>query len=245
MKIHQAQGAKFLIATFSLIVLLISASTSFGFFYRFFSTLIPPTLFGYEVGAVLSGLIGMLLFDAACSIWLYTFLHHAITPEQRAVSLIMCGATFIGAAAASIAHLALTASNTMTLDPSAVNTIAMVSLVAVILGVIANFGASLMYQRFSHENKAKVREADRHDEVQRAEAEHAKYLDELITKQVKEELAKAAPRIAALQAKRIAAQFNRHEAAKYADVSHVLPPSGDNAIEATTSPLSVNGVAHH
>ena len=217
MKIHQAQGAKFLIAAFSLVVLSISASTSFGFFYRFFSALIPPSLLGAAIGALISGLIGVLLFDVACSIWLYTFLHHAITPEQRAVSLIMCGVTFIGAAAASIAHLALTASSDMALDASAVNTIAMISLVAVIVGVIANFGASLAYQRFDYGNKQKVREADRHDEIQRAEDEHAAYLDSLISQRVKERLAEAAPQLADIQARRIASRFNRDEAAKYAN----------------------------
>lgn len=241
MKTYQTQGAKFLIAGFGLAVLMISASTSFGFFYRFFSALIPPTLLGATVGALISGLIGVLLFDVACSIWLYTFLNHAVTTEQRAISLIMCGVTFVGAAAASIAHLALTATDDLALDPSATDTIAMTALVSVIIGVIANFGANLSYQRFSHENKEKVREADRNDEIQRAEDEQAKYLDSLIAKSVKEILAGQAPELARLQAEKIASRFRQNETAKYADSSQ--PPTIEPAAEEPTPAPFLNGRA--
>ncbi|MCA9922877.1 MAG: hypothetical protein KC421_10915, partial [Anaerolineales bacterium] len=77
MKSHQTKAAQFAIGGFSLIVLAISASTSFGFFYAFFDSLLPPDLLGPGVGAFISGAVGVLLFDVACSIWLFTFLHHA------------------------------------------------------------------------------------------------------------------------------------------------------------------------
>ena len=215
MKSHQTKAAQFAIGGFSLIVLAISASTSFGFFYAFFDSLLPPDLLGPGVGAFISGAVGVLLFDVACSIWLFTFLHHAGTPEQRAITLIMTAVTFIGSAAASVAHLGLTATGDLAIEESARGTIGMVSLIVVILGVICNFGAALAYQRFSYDNKIQVRESDRLDMIQKAEDEQAGYLDTLVAQEVKELLTSQAPQLAAIQAERLAAKFYRGESAKY------------------------------
>ncbi len=215
MKSHQTKAAQFAIAGFSLIVLAISASTSFGFFYQFFDALIPPEILGAGTGALISGAVGVLLFDIACSIWLFTFLHHAGTPEQRAITLIMTAVTFVGSAAASVAHLGLTATGDLAIDPGARGTIALTSLVVVILGVICNFGAALSYQRFSYDNKMQVRESDRLDLIQKAEDEQASELDALVGQQVKELLTQQAPQLAAIQAQRLAAKFYRSETAKY------------------------------
>lgn len=214
---HKRKAASFLVTAFGLAVLLISSSTSFGFFYTYFDSLIPAAVLDTSIGALISGVVGVLLFDVACAIWLFTFLHHSETPEQRAIALIMTIATFIGAAAASVAYLGLTADGDLALDAATSATISTFSLVVVIIGVIANFGAMQAYQRFSHENKLEVREADRRDKIQIAEDEQAAYLDGLIAQQVKQILTDEAATLAQLQARRIAARFQRSEAAKYAE----------------------------
>lgn len=215
MKSHQKKSASFLIAAFAMIVLIISASTSFGFFYNFFDALVPPDLFGREAGALISGAVGVLLFDVACAVWLYTFLHHAETAEQRAITLLMVTATFLGAAAASVAHLALSASGGYFIDVSAQQNIGLMALVVVVIGVVADFGATLMYQRYSQENKEAVREADRRDRILQAEDEQAKELDDLVTQKVKGKLTAVADNLAEQQAARLAAAFQRREGAKY------------------------------
>lgn len=216
MKSHQTKAASFLIGAFAMIVLVISASTSFGFFYNFFDALVPPALLGREAGALISGAVGVLLFDVACAIWLYTFLHHAETAEQRAITLIMVTATFLGAAAASVAHLALSASGGYFIaEEAAKQNIGLMALVVVVIGVVADFGATLMYQRFSQENKEAVREADRRDRILQAEDEQARELDDLVTQKVKGKLTSVADNLAEQQAARLAAAFQRREGAKY------------------------------
>ena len=218
---HKKTAAKFLLIGFGLAVLAISASTSFSFFYTFFGGLIPPTLLTPAIGSLISGAVGTLLFDLAASLWLHFYLNDAETAEQRAIALIMTVVTFVGAAAASVAHLGLTASGELALQDATRQTVANISLVAVIVGVVANFGAILAYQRFSAENQRLVRESDRRDKIQSAENEQANRLDQLISQQVEEILTKRAPSLAQQQAERIAARFYQQETAKYAS----LPPS--------------------
>jgi hypothetical protein len=240
MKTHKKQAASFMIVIFAAVILAISASTSFGFFFEFFNALVPPELFGEVIGAIISGVIGVLLFDVASALWLNTFLNHAETPEQRAITLLMTMITFTGASAASVAHLSLTATGgAIYLEASAKETIGIVALIVVIAGVILNFGATLAYNRFSIESKMSVRESDRLDTVQKAEDEQAIFLDSLIAQNVKELLEKQAPDLARIQAGRIAAQVYRREKAKYAGDG--VPAGQPKREVATPAPLSQNG----
>jgi hypothetical protein len=235
MNTHKKTAAKFLAAAFAITLLAISASTSFGFFYNHFY-LIPPSLLGETVGQMISGIVGVLLFDAATTIWLTIYLNDAKTPEQRAISLLLAGATFLGAAAASVAHLALSATGTMALDVSTLDTISMIALVCVILGVVANFGGSLMYSRFSHDNKIAVRESDRSDAIQEAEDEQARLLDGLIAQGVKEQITAVAPALAKEQATRLVEAFRSREMAKYAGTGQpgetAVPPTPPQEVPA-------------
>lgn len=243
MKSHQTKAAQFAIAGFSLIVLAISASTSFGFFYNFFDALLPPELLGPKFAAFVSGAVGIILFDVACSIWLLTFLNHAETPEQRAITLIMTSITFIGSASASVAHLGLTASGELAIEESMKGSIALVSLVVVILGVIANFGAALAYQRFSADSKQAVRESDRRDLILKAKDEHAKSLDQLVQQKVREMLTKQAPAIARVQADRLAAEFYRTETQKYGSAD-MQEGATETAVPPTPEPGQSRPASH-
>lgn len=223
MTTHKRKAAAFLVTGFGAVVLAISASTSFGFFYTYFDQLIPPAVLAPQIGALISGVVGVLLFDAACAIWLYTFLNHAETPEQRAISLIMTILTFMGAGAASVAYLGLTATGDLALDGATAETISTFALVVVIGGVIANFGAMQAYQRFSQENKEAVQEADLRDAVSSVKTSEKKNLVNLVAKNVREEISKMAPQIARVQAQQIAADVYREEMAKYANLSNQPP----------------------
>lgn len=236
MSSHKQTAARFLAMAFAIVLLAISASTSFGFFYNHFY-LIPPSLLGETVGQLISGIVGVLLFDAATSIWLITYLNDAKTPEQRAIALILSGATFLGAAAASVAHLALSATGTMALDAATLDTISMIALVCVILGVIANFGGSLMYSRFSYDNKLSVRESDRADSVQMAEDEQARLLDDLIAQGVKEQITALAPQLAHEQASRLVESFRAREMAKYAGTNGRQGQNGTRPTLPTGQPV--------
>lgn len=244
METHKKKGANFIAMGFAVVVVAISASTSFGFFYTFFPGLLPGGIAATSIGALVSGAIGVALFDVACVVWLVMFLRDAETSEQRAISLIMTLVTFVGSAAASVAYLGLTATGEIALDAATKDTIGTFALVVVIVGVVANFGAMNAYQRYNLENKKRVREADRRDTLQEAENQQAAYLDKLIAQNVKEILTKQAPQLAQQQAQRIAEQFylseqSKYQAAQQEDSGSLLD---DNSLEAITTTPVENGV---
>lgn len=217
MNAHTRISAQRIVITFFAGIMLISSVTSFGFFFNFFNTLIPPTLpiIGGVVGAIISGLIGVLLFDVSTAVWLYAYLNTAETPQQRATALTMSGAAFVGAAAASIAHLSLSATQLDALTVEAEAWVSLGALLIVILGVVANFGAAINYQRNSLEARQAVREADRRDTMLLAEDQHRSDLDKLVKTKTKSLLDAKSDQLANMQAERIAQEFLDREAAKY------------------------------
>lgn len=214
MKNHQRKAAYYLIALFSAAVLVISSSTSFAFFYNFFDGLIPPALLGQEVSALISGIVGVLLFDGACVVWLYAYLRDAETADQRAVSMVMVLITFIGGTAASVAHIALSAAE-FGVDPETAATIGNLSIVAVIVGVVANFGAVQLYRSSTIEVKEAIREADREDEIQKVREGNEKELDQMVASKAKAALSEVSGVLAIEQTHLIVEDFRKKEAARY------------------------------
>jgi hypothetical protein len=153
------------------------------------------------------------------------FLYKAGTPEQRAISLIMTFVTFIFSAVASAAHLYMTASGNMAQDAATLSTLRNVAMLAVVAGVVLNFGAWLLYTRYSAESKERVRQSDRRDAVMRAEEHQADYLDKLIVQKTKTKLEGEADRLADLKAGRIADSFVRRETAQGYDAARKLVPA--------------------
>lgn len=212
---HKESATGFLLLAASVIIIAISASTTFGFFSTYFPAIVSPEFVGPMYAKVISGMIGVTVFDLMTVTFLLAFLYKAETPEQRAISLIMTFVTFIFSAIASAAHLYMTASGNMAQDGATLSTLRNVAMVSVVLGVVINFGAWISYTRYSYSSKVRVREADRRDMVQRAEDAQANHLDKLVAQKVQEELEQMADSLAMVQARRIADAFSRREHAKY------------------------------
>lgn len=234
---HKEQAVGFIFTLFAAALLVISASTTFGFFYRFFTAWLPAGLVSSDVAAIVSGMVGVLLFDVASLIWLWAFLFNARTSEQRAISLVMAGLTFVGAAAASIAHLGLTASGDIAFDGTTANTIGMAALITVIGGVVVNFGSSLLYSRYSPDNKERVRLAERADKIAAAEQQQAAALDELVASKIESKLAALADSLAEQQAAELASRFYHAEAGKYGRES--MPAASSATMDKL--PVTANG----
>jgi len=215
---YQSTAAGFFVAAFSVVILAISATTTFTFFSTYFAQIFPADMLGIQIARLLAGGAGVVLFDLAAIYWLNTFLRHAETSEQRAISLILLIITFIGAAAASIAQLGLAATGDVALDPATRQSIADISVWTVIVGVVVNFGANIAYSRFSMASKTAVREADRRDLVQQAEDEQARHLDTLIKQRVQEYIAAEAEPLAQEQARRIVNRWRQEEMSRYANM---------------------------
>lgn len=238
---HKESAAGFLILAASTIIIVISAITTYGFFSTYFPSIVSPALVGPMYASMISGMIGVICFDLMTVTFLMAFLYHAGTPEQRAISLTMVFVTFTFSAIASAAHLYMSASGNMAADAATLSTLRNVSMIAVVAGVVINFGAWISYTRYSYGSKQRVREADRRDAIQRAEAQQANYLDSLVQQKVKENLENQAGELAALQAARLAGIFAARERAKYHDGSQqqkTAParPTAVPALAAETKP---------
>ena len=235
---HKESATGFLLIAASVIIIAISASTTFGFFSTYFPAIISPEFVGPMYAKVTSGIIGVVVFDLMTVTFLLAFLYKAETPEQRAISLIMTFVTFIFSAIASAAHLYMSASGGMAQDAATLAMLRNVAMISVVLGVVINFGAWISYTRYSYSSKQRVREADRRDMVQKAEDVQANSLDRLVAQKVKERLEDMADNLAVMQAQRIADAFARREQAKYHDGPIKLPPS------AAPMGLPIPAVAH-
>lgn len=209
---HQEKTIEFIFMMFTIGVMIISAVTSFGFFYTYFGNLLPAGLVDSNISQAVSGIIGTSLFSIATAIWLLAFLYHAQTPEQRAVSLAMTIVAFLGDSFSSVAYLVLNATGEMmVVSDQTREVVAMVSLVVVIFGIIANFGASQMYNRFSERSKQAVREADRRDRMSVILDQKRADLDSKVAAQVDVELEALIPQLAKGQAGKLADEFRNVE----------------------------------
>ena len=208
---YKTKAVQFGFMFFGIVVALISATTSFSFFATYFSTIIPSTVLDPQIGRLVSGLMGVTLFDLATIVWLYTFLHVAETSEQRAISLAMIVVTFLGAASASVAYLSLSATGAMALDATSLQTIGSLSLIVVLIGIVLNFGAMLAFTRYSRENKQLIVQSDFDEVVERMEIESKKQLLLALKAQVTANIAPVAKQLAKEQATQMLRDFRERE----------------------------------
>lgn len=222
---HKKESAKRIVMVFFFGVGIISASTSFGFFFNFFDALIPPSLplIGGMVGSIISGFVGVLLFDGSTAVWLYAYLFTAETAQQRSTSLTMSALAFVGAAAASVAHLSLSAFQLDALTPEAKGWVSLGALIIVILGVVANFGAAINYQKNSKESQEAIRDSDRRDVMMENKKAYHKELDRLVGTKVREKLRAKAETLANLESDAIAQEYIDEEIAKYNPKHRPIP----------------------
>lgn len=190
-----------------ILVFSISSSTTFAFFFRFFGGWIPEGLVDPFIAQLMSGVAGVLLFDIAAIIWLFVYLRGAGSVEQRSISISMTFVDFLGAAMASVAYLALTASGDLALDAVTKDIIGLLALVVVIIGVVLNFGASLGFSRYEPKMKEEVREADRRDRIEKAQGESQRKLDDEVARKLKDKIDGLSSSIAERQSKQLAQGF--------------------------------------
>lgn len=188
-------GRGFIFTAFKIVVMSISALTSFAFFVTFLPSFIPSVISTEQGGSLITGLVGVMLLDVACISWLY-FRSHAETGEQGTLAMVGASATFIGSALASIAYLALSASE-MVLEAQTIYMIQMVSLIGIIVAVVLNFGLAIMYEQQSEKNQANDRERKRQHQIVNTEAQQEQVLTAQIQTNMLQALKEMAPGLAA------------------------------------------------
>jgi hypothetical protein len=72
---HKVTAVRFILALFFGGLVVFSAMTTFSFFVAFFSKILPVATVGADVAALVSGVVGVFLFDVATVVWLYGFLY--------------------------------------------------------------------------------------------------------------------------------------------------------------------------
>lgn len=203
---------RILFTGFKITVVAISALTSFLFFATFLPSLTDPILGGRE-GQLLTGLLGVLLLDGACLMWLH-LRSTADTGQQGGLALIGAALTFIGSAMASISYLALSASNVQ-LSADSTGAIEVIALVGVIAAVIVNFGLVIVYEQQSLENQKKQRNIERQHKVIDTEAQQERHLDLQMKQHMLSLLEEMAPEMSEQAAIHFADAFQTKERQRY------------------------------
>lgn len=204
---YKKKAAQYIFVFFGVIVLVISAITSFSFFYTFFGNLLPDGFVENSISRMVSGVIGTVLFDLATAVWLFVFLQASNSPEQRAISGIMTLVVFVGAASSSVAYLILTATGQLALDAGTQDSVATFALVVVIIGVIANFGAAQAHRALSTENKEAITLSNWRDKLAKNKQKNKKGLMRQVEAQVKEQLKIISPDLAKIKTQLLVQEF--------------------------------------
>ena len=222
---RQAVNIGFLVG--GLVWLVISGTSSFGFFYTYLPSIVPGGIAG-SIAPVISGAMGVALFDVAGILWLAVYLHHTETAAQRAIAMIMAVVTFAGSVAATVAYFALEAtsggSQLILLETNTANVIGWFALATVILGSALNFIGYNLYNSQSLENQRRIRDDNQRDVIQAAEDEAGEYLTDLVTSGVKARIKESAQRLADEEAAYLVGQYQMQRRARFAtDVQPGLP----------------------
>ncbi len=214
---HKESAAKFMVSVLAVVIALISMSTTFGFFSTFFGNFFSAEAIGTEYAQIASGIVGVILFDLGAVIALQAFLNAARTSEQRAISVFLLIFNFTLSAIASMAHIYLTASTDLYLDPALLSQISNIAVIAVVIGVVVNFGLWIAYAFYSQEAKMKRIEHKRQDALNTAQARQLGVLAQSVGQKVEEYLQSEADGMAAAQARSLADTFRKREMTRYAN----------------------------
>jgi hypothetical protein len=226
------------------IYFVLSAVTSFAFFFVHLPAFVPLPFLGAEMASVvepvISGLIGVALFDLAAIKWLEIYLYGSGNNDQRDIAQRAFWVGFWGSAASSFAYIFLTGNNLVVLPTEAAWWMSITSIFIIAASVVFNFYSKIVFDSHSNQSKEAIREAERLGRIQEAEANEADYLDDLIAQNVKERLNQHAAELASEQAEKIVAERLAIERAKYANKNH-RPPRPTGSPQREVRAFAANG----
>lgn len=204
------------------VILALSAMTTFGFFIESMPGLIPLP-FGIDPAIIklITGAIGVLLFDGGAFYWLSVHNKSTENSKQRNVSNRIFWVCVAGSIMASLVYLVLFASNLWTVPQDARDVIGFAALIGVAFVVSFHFYSGIEMTKHNEENRVRVAEANSADKAERAERDALVHLDTLMEKEVKDQLTKIAPVLANRQAADIVRQRLLRMSSRF-DVSDIL-----------------------
>jgi len=193
---------------------IISGLTSFMFFHENLPTLVSLDMLGSSaaiVEPIISGLVGVALFDGAAVGWLTLYLRGCDNNEQRSIARLAFWAAIGGSSISSFAHLFLTGNSLLQLPADFEFGISVFSVFIIALAVVLNFVAKLQFDANSNDSKEATRESTRRGRIQAAEDRQADQLDKLIVEKTESKLEAKADNIAEKRSDRIAQMRERLE----------------------------------
>lgn len=196
------------------IYFVISSITSFMFFHENLPSLVALPILESSaalVEPIVSGIIGLLLFDGAAVGWLVLYLRGCDNNEQRSIASTAFYVAIGGSAVASFAHVFLTGNSLLVLPADLRFGVSVFSVFIVATAVVFNFVAKLVFDRNSKESKEAIRLSVRLGRIQSAEEKEVATLDELIVQKTAKKLAARADMIAEKRSDRIVAERERLE----------------------------------
>ena len=193
---------------------LISGLTSFMFFYENLPTLARIEILGtyaQQIGAIVSGLVGVAVFDGAAVGWLYLLLYGSDNNYQRSIAKVAFWAAIGGSTISSFAYLFLTGNSLFVLPDDFKFYMSVFSIFIIALAVVVNFVSKLSFDSNSDASRAAERLNVRRGRIQAAEEQMAVMLDRLIVDKTKAKLSAKADGMAEVRSDRLVDERQRAE----------------------------------
>lgn len=181
---------------FMTIVVIISGSLTFAFFYEYLPFIFPSTLLGEDVSRFVSGVFGTVILEAGSLVWLFTYLRLCENRYQRSIAFQTSIISFSGSLATTFVQLIFMGNGLFELDQNARNIIGFIALFAIAFVLVYNFASIWRYKKNSNESIEEIEDARREDSLKSVVQARQKKLDRLVEKNVDKLLQQEAPELA-------------------------------------------------
>lgn len=188
------KGTRDIFKVFGAAIVIASSILTFGFFY----TYLPAIVVFVDTGtaALISGILGVLIFDGGALVWLQVYLRGCENDDQRNIALHTSIIDITGSACASFVEIFLTGTGLVTLSDNMRFGIGLTALV-ITGGVLTwNFVAIWRFHKNSNRSKEEIREGKRQALIQAQEEKQLDELDKLIASKVSNKLQEKAEDLA-------------------------------------------------
>src|SRR3990167_5085492 len=178
-------GTNDIFNVFMIIVVLISSSLTFAFFYDYLPSIFPPQILGADISKIVSGLFGTIILEIGALTWLYVYLRITENHIQRNIAFQTSIISFSGSIITAFTKLIFIGNSLFQLTEDAHNTIGFVALFGIAFVLVFNFMSIWRFKKNSDESIESIEEANRETRLRNVTQQRQKMLDRLVEQKVR------------------------------------------------------------
>lgn len=198
---NEDKGTKDIFNLFAGTIILASSILTFGFFFTFLPALV--VFLDANIAALISGTLGVLIFDGGALVWLRVYLHGCENDDQRNIALQTSVIDITGSAVASFVQIFLTGTGLIALSDNFKWGIGLAALIVTGAVLTWNFVAVWRFRKNSDASKESIREGKRQALIRAEEDKQLDELDKMIASKVSSKLQERTDELAEARAQHI------------------------------------------